>query len=280
MNHIAQHMRHPCHITTGGVGTVNVIIETAVAAGIPALIAASAFSCMDIIKTRAGISWKCGRALKAVIDQAHGPKVTNAGKFAYEITGGALLERALWYYFIAELVTEFAANWTSLMYSVEGCGGAPSGTVSATAGPWDYGGGGSDERVLFGAAGNECCGVGGTTILILPGCNGNVSFSNSCGTCVNGLEQCSLQTSVIDTGGITYNSSNNYGPGGSPENNGTITMAQNLNGGAFGKEYAVKVVTDGDLSKCTQLKNGQLTISTQGHAIKPIPVGCTPKSVG
>jgi hypothetical protein len=269
-------MRHPCHIGTSGVNTVNIIITAAFAAGVPALIAASSFSCMDILKTRAGISWKCGRALKAVIDSAHGPKVANKGAFYYQITGGALLERALWYYFIAELVTEFVANWTTLVYSMEGCGQGPHGSVAATAGPWDYGGGGTDERVLFGAAGNDCCGVGGITILILPGCNGSVSFSNNNGRCVNGLPQCSLQTQLITIGGGAVNSGNEWNPPGGSGSNGNIVYQQGLNGGAFGEEYQVKVVTDGDLSKCTQLQNGQLTITTQGRSVKPEPVGCNP----
>lgn len=280
LNYISNHFKHPCHINVDGQTEVKIIISSAFAAAVPVLMASKTFSCMDILKTRAGISWQCGRALKAAIEQAHKPGVVNAGHFAYSITGAALLERALWYYFIAELATEFAANWTSLMYSQNGCAGPYSGTLVASAGPFDYEAGTENGRVLFGGGGgNDCAAVGGQNIVVQAGCNADVSFTNTVEKCGNGQPLCSLQTSIIETSsGIVFNSSN-FSDGQSADNNGNITLAQKLDGGIGGRSYQVKVQSTGADGTCAQLNKGRLTVTTSGHSVRPTPIGCTPRSV-
>lgn len=278
-NWIGKQMVHPCHINETGLKEVVVIIETAFAAGIPALAAARAFSCMDITKLRAGISWQCGRALKTIVDQWHDPHTLNAGRFAYAISGAGALELGLWYYFIAELVATSAANWTSLMYSNEGCKQPFSGTLAATSGIFDYEAGTTNGRILFDNGGaHNCVTVGGQNIFVAAGCQASISFSNSVERCGNGQPQCSLQTQIIDTGtGETVDSSNFAD--GSPSNNGTVLMRKNLSGGLLGKGYQIKVTTNGPDGTCARSNKGKLTVTSFGRAVDPIPVGCETRTV-
>lgn len=96
-----------------------VLIKTAFEAFTPILMELESFSCIDILKLRAGISYRCGKTLKAAIKKAHGPKVIDRVHFLYQFA--APVERLLWRFFIADLASSYFAHWTSLIYEVQNC---------------------------------------------------------------------------------------------------------------------------------------------------------------
>jgi hypothetical protein len=114
LNYIKEVSVYPC-ATPGPI----IAITTALEAAAPVLVELASFSCIDIYKTRLGISWRCGKQLKAIIKAAHGAKVIDNVHFIYQFA--APVERILWYWFVAELTTNFLAKWTSLVYQQQGC---------------------------------------------------------------------------------------------------------------------------------------------------------------
>lgn len=115
LNYIKSTMYFPC----AQPGPL-LMIETAVQAGIPTLLELGSWSCRDIMKLRAGISYRCGRSLKAAIKAAHGAAFVDKLHKFYGFIGPA--DRALWYWFVADLSTSFVAHWQSLVYQSQGCG--------------------------------------------------------------------------------------------------------------------------------------------------------------
>jgi len=77
------------------------------------------FSCRDIIKLRAGRSYRCGRALRGIIRAAHKTEVFD--KFTHIYNLFEPLDRLLWYFFIAELTSNFLARWLTLIYRAQHC---------------------------------------------------------------------------------------------------------------------------------------------------------------
>lgn len=96
-----------------------ILIETAFRAGVPVLLELITFGCIDALKIRGGISFNCGKLIKAVIVKAHGAQVVADAHYLYKFV--APVERALWYWMVADLTTSFVANWTSLVYEAQGC---------------------------------------------------------------------------------------------------------------------------------------------------------------
>lgn len=88
-------------------------------AGSFTLLELESWSCRDIIKLRAGISYRCGKVLKAVIKAAHGADYIDTISKVHKFIGPA--EKLLWYWFVADLATGFVAHWTSLIYQLQGC---------------------------------------------------------------------------------------------------------------------------------------------------------------
>lgn len=121
LNYIKNISAWPCALPSPWV-----LIETAFEAGFPVLLEALTFSCNDILKLRAGISYRCGRQLKSIIKAAHGPQIVDATHFLYQL-GPAQVETALYFFFIVDLGVKFLADWTSLIYQVQGC--VPSNEV-------------------------------------------------------------------------------------------------------------------------------------------------------
>jgi len=114
INYLTKVMQFPC----ASPGPV-IMIVTALEAAAPVLLELATFSCRDIIKTQGGVSWRCGRALKAIIRKGRGAAFTDGFAAIYKF--GAPFERANWYFFLAEVGTDFLAKWTSLVYKGQGC---------------------------------------------------------------------------------------------------------------------------------------------------------------
>lgn len=179
-NFVKSAFRHPC-----AVGGPQVVITTALQAAVPVLFSLNQFSCLDILKTRAGISWKCGRSLKGIIKSAHNPKVVNNGHFLYQL-GAAQGERLLWWWFVADLAAGFVADWTSMMYQESGCE-APGSThfdvpvYTEFLFPQNHGDPNASPPLTRDAhIGNhrdgQCAQVEGDTILVPGGCTATISY--------------------------------------------------------------------------------------------------------
>lgn len=114
LNYINKILTYPCALP----GPV-VWAETGLEAALPELFQLASFSCLDIVKARAGISWKCGRTIKAVAEQTVDPEVFGATRFLYKFL--APIEEALWYFFLVEQTLSFVQNWQTLIMRAEGC---------------------------------------------------------------------------------------------------------------------------------------------------------------
>jgi hypothetical protein len=111
-----------------------IFIETALRAAVGTLYEALSFSCRDILKTRAGISWKCGRILKAIIKQAHPGELVDDFHQLYRFLSP--IDRLLWYFFIAELISRFVASWTSMLYVAQQCNAPDNKSADSKPGPY------------------------------------------------------------------------------------------------------------------------------------------------
>jgi hypothetical protein len=111
-----------------------IFIETALRAAVGTLYEALSFSCRDILKTRAGISWKCGRILKAIIKQAHPGELVDDFHQLYRFLSP--IDRLLWYFFLAELLSRFVASWTSMLYVAQQCKAPDNQSADSKPGPY------------------------------------------------------------------------------------------------------------------------------------------------
>lgn len=100
-----------------------IIIEAAGRALAPVLIQAITFSCLDIVRMRAGISPWHARGLRALIQGAVPPSETDDIRKIYKYL--LPLEKALFFWFVVDLTTEFAAGWTSQIFKLGGCNQDP-----------------------------------------------------------------------------------------------------------------------------------------------------------
>lgn len=96
-----------------------IVIEAAAKAGAITLMNAATFSCIDILKMRAGISPWHARGLRSLINGSiPGAQQDQAGKILkYTVP----LEKALFFMFVVDLTTDFAANWQSQIFKLGEC---------------------------------------------------------------------------------------------------------------------------------------------------------------
>lgn len=99
-------------------------IQAAGAAAAPVLLSALSFGCNDIIKMRAGISPWHSRKIKALIEGAIPADQKDAVNQIYKYT--IPIQKALFFFFIVDLTTEFFARWHSQMFKLGACNEFPS----------------------------------------------------------------------------------------------------------------------------------------------------------
>lgn len=116
LGYVAEASHYPCPDASA-----SIVIEAAGRALAPVLVNALTFSCLDILKMRAGVSPWHSRGLRALIKGAISPaEADQANKiFKYLLP----LEKALFFWFVVDLTTEFAAGWTSQIFKLGGCSG-------------------------------------------------------------------------------------------------------------------------------------------------------------
>lgn len=88
-------------------------------AAAPALIDFISYGCRDLVKFKAGIGQPCGRLFKANAVKMYGPQFVDTLHNAIKFTRP--LESALFWWFVADLIADTAARWTSLAYQLNGC---------------------------------------------------------------------------------------------------------------------------------------------------------------
>jgi hypothetical protein len=96
------------------------IIEAAGKAIAPVLLAAGTWGCLDIIRMRLGKAPWHIRALRnfieGVVQPAEADKINKIYKFLIPV------EKALFFWFVVDLTTEFLARWESQVFKLGGCG--------------------------------------------------------------------------------------------------------------------------------------------------------------
>ena len=267
LNYMKQILRHPCALPDP-----IIIVKTAFEAALPLLFVASTFSCTDYIKAHAGISWKCGRKIKALAQNTLGAKYVRAAAYYYEASGAALAENALWYWFLAELGTGFVANWTTLVYQEQGCGLDNSGYIHSSlaigfAGPGEIRGvppGGLDST--------SCARFDGTGVFVEPGCTAAISFA---------IEWESFRPDLFGFGAVRTWLQDDQGnrfdmtdgtPHSDPAKNSNFGAHQTGRGKpVIGTHYTVMSEV---LSGVMGVHNGVIDVTTSGRPMPLIPRGC------
>lgn len=100
------------------------VIQAAGAAAWPVLLQAATFSCLDILKMRAGVSPWHARGLRALIKGAIPAEQADVGAGVFKFL--LPVEKALFFWFVVDLTTEFQARWMSQIFKLGGCEVSPS----------------------------------------------------------------------------------------------------------------------------------------------------------
>ncbi len=258
LNYIKNLAYHPCQPS----GDALLYIETGFEALLPLLFAFNTFSCMDILKLRAGISWKCGRKLRALIEHGTPPKTYDNVHFIYSL-GPNIVERALWFMFLAELASDFVVNWTSLIYAGLGCSGPMAGGFHSSFSPGgilrgDFG----PMQVLF-VQTNRCGGMGGYGVTCSAGCTATMSYHlETQPWAFAGAPPYTLQTWIQDGSGNRYAPGSGQSTGGT-DKTGTISSATPPNRALIGQAETYSVF--GHASDYCQVLGGPFDCYLAGH---------------
>lgn len=86
---------------------------------IPAIVDFISYGCRDITKFKAGIGSPCGRLFKAAGAKTFGPAFQDPSKNLLKFT--LPIEKALFWWFVADLAADTLARWTSLAFQLNGC---------------------------------------------------------------------------------------------------------------------------------------------------------------
>jgi hypothetical protein len=100
------------------------ILQAGADALFPVLLNAVTFSCLDIIKMRAGISPWHARGMKALIGGAIPGEQSGVAKDLLKFT--IPLEKALFFFFVVDLTIDFFARWQSLIFKLNACANNPN----------------------------------------------------------------------------------------------------------------------------------------------------------
>lgn len=95
------------------------IIKAGGSSVLPVLVSAVSFGCNDIVKMRAGVSPWHTRGMRALIDWQKLPDdpYNHKGLLKYTVP----LEKALFFFFVVDLTTEFVARWQSNIFKLGAC---------------------------------------------------------------------------------------------------------------------------------------------------------------
>lgn len=140
LGYIAEAQHYPCASPDPWL-----VIKAGASAIAPVLLSAASFGCTDIIKMRAGVSPWHSRGIRALIEGAISPsEKSTAGKI---LKFTIPIEKALFFWFVVDLTTEFFARWQSNLFQLQGCGttafgcsmtGKLGGWACPSPGAWTY----------------------------------------------------------------------------------------------------------------------------------------------
>lgn len=274
-NYLKQIMYHPC-----AAPNPQVIIETAIEAAIPVLIELEEPGCIDYAKAALGISWRCGRAIKALAKKIIPPKVVDAAHAIYEPF--APVEAALYGFLLADLASEFLVNWTSLMYASQDCNQGNDVYCATTLGAGVDILGTPEGAIwtLFGCAlPNGCAGAGVGTVTVAPGCSVDVTAHVTTEPCP--FPGCSPSGSITlqlrDNRGQVLGTSNPYTDPGTGKTT-SIVMANVKTPPQIIGEYTISCFAIGD-GHATMTDAGS-TVDGSGNPITLFPLPCNPFNRG
>jgi hypothetical protein len=269
LNYIKRAFKHPC-------ATPNpvILVETAFAAGVPALMNLVLFGCGDIVKMKAGVAPWHTRALKGFIKSAADPRVLGPTKFLYASGYGAL-EAALWWWLVADTVTGFVADWMSLVYQEQGCDLPGNGYFQAglTSNFEDAGNGKLIN--INGISSVPCLSASLHSIRIPFGCSATISWDTEFKPFLNDPNnQGTVRTYLRrSSDGVQIGAQPGY-----PQKDGSQVTGGGAHVSALhigqDEEYTLAWDLDRGLMGCT---GGTLRISSYGRKLDLIPAGCKPK---
>lgn len=170
LNYLKNIFRHPC-----ATPDIEIIIETAFEAFVPALMQVIGIGCTDIIKMRAGKSPWHTRAMNGFIKGVNIPEAVGKNIYRYSVPYAAV-EAGLWWWMVIDAGFSFFPHWASLMYQESKCDLPRNGFVESTIaiGPKFAVGtyrcllGSPDTKPAIRIIGDEC--------IISAGCSGTVTY--------------------------------------------------------------------------------------------------------
>jgi hypothetical protein len=267
LNYMKQILRHPCALPDPIIA-----VKTAFEAALPLLFVVTTFSCTDYVKAHAGISWKCGRKMKALAKATLGPKYVGHAAFWYQASGAALAEQALWFWFLAELGTGFVADWTTLIYQEQKCDLDNSGYIHTSLAIGFAGPGEIREVPPGGLDTTHCARFNGHGVFVEPGCSATISFAIEWESFRPDLfGYGSVRTWLEDDRGHKYGMEDSQ-PNQSPSKNVSFGGINSHPGKpVIGTFYRVMSEV---LSGVMGVHNGDIHVTTQGRPMPLIPAGC------
>lgn len=256
---------------------IYVTIETAFAAGAPALLSLLVPGCSDIVKMKLGHSPWHVKGIKGLLKGAAPPFSAGANKFLYKI-GYFTAERGLYYFMLADVTSEFFIQWQSLAFVAEQCPLPDAGTAYGYVAPLIYTPG--FEGPLGIAPLHNVHGMANhlSGVQIFPGFTGSVAFSaefDSWPVRGQGVSA-STWTVAVDTGQIIMPSSTNQPPS-QPHNQTAGHFSFDTTRAHTGTTYNFFVQNTGESN--AQVMSGSYTVHMQGHATGVLPWGCKLKPV-
>ncbi len=273
INFVIDALQIPCYV-----GDPIVVIQTFAAATLPTLIAFNQFSCIDIIAARAGITWKCGKSVKAATRQGIAPWAKSATDFLYRM-GPEQVRRVLWYYFIVEQATAFAARWTSLLYTNSACTVPPNGQYIANATITQFGliGVGVDRPILMlSFVGDQCFRNTGGGYIVHAGCNVGCMTDLPAVPIGPEFKAVNIRIYIVNSGGDTVGSTTSTGDE-SFQSQSAFHWQKEAPGGILSSiEYEIRVTNEGPGVALCDI--GHVTFYSSGYKSEIVPTGCVPKS--
>jgi hypothetical protein len=257
-----------------------VYIKTFGAAILPTLIAFNQFSCIDIIALRAGISWKCGKTVKAASRQGIAPWAKSATDFLYRM-GPAFIRNVLWHYFIAEQITHFAARWTSLLYSNSGCDQPVAGAHTATATLAVFGlilPGTNRTITQLSGVGDECFHNTTEGYTVHAGCSVGVLLDLTYIPFHLDGRPTSITITIANSSGEVINQTTAQGDANFQSKSAFAYTPHSPGGILSDVGYEIRFECNGPGQAFAT--GGSVTYFSQGYKSEIVPAGCVPKSAG
>lgn len=155
------------------------VIEAAGRAIAPVLISAVSFGCNDIVKLRAGISPWHARGMKALVEGAIPAAQKDQVNGIYKFLVPA--EKALFFFFVVDLTTEFLARWQSQLFKLGACDEQPDDCTIIGSDPVGFSPGNNVWATVAYSTqertGTSCQPIIGLGPIIQPGQNFSITWS-------------------------------------------------------------------------------------------------------